>query len=746
MNIGLLIENFFLVENQKRIDFLNNHFKDGFDTSHDTLAKHKETPDIINHFAKKGDPTTNKSHTQWILNQYNKKHIRQEDAPGIKKTLKDFDKAKDELEKKDINQYPHISDLRDAVASKIGLAKKKEHDKKKAGENKAEDLKQLYDKDGVTGFKIPNRESSIRNYGAGGSKAKTNWCTAANSSGNMFNHYKGGKYTMHMPNGHVLQFHHQSQQMMDEKDRPVEKEDSRYAEHMPHINEFLQQAHELEGHPTTNLLGKYKTYTKEEAADVLNNKEEAHKGYHPEHNALMNIVKGHDIPKNHLDDMKGDNKHLHLLRNYYEHNPHVSKEDAEHAIAHNSKGNHGLLDSLKSNMNRSPELLHHELDNVDKYHNLRVDQKIEYGRYGYGRNVVSAKHLGDEHHKKIIQSDQFSDEAKKSLASHDLSHDNQKRLLSQHPSTIAELAEKQSNLHPEILDKLTKEHAHISSLSQYMRKPETADQFQPHHYEQALASAKKLHEGDSDYKNEYTSSIASHIMHTKNPHADNYRQSAINLVHNNVENMDKANWLHGASHEVLKSSKLSKEDINGMWDKAAPGGNVRGSLISNAKIDPEKISSHIDDHKGTLHTLLSHTLENKKLTGEHLQKLLSSHHMKNADKDDYGKILNHSKFGHEDMNKAYSDSKTHSAKVEMLHHPKVTQTVMKRAVDNPLMHPALSSSPFASPSLLHQLSDSKLAYVRKNVANHKNTENETHKKLVDDSDPEVSAIANKKVK
>ena len=264
-----LFESFLLTENQKRIDFLKGHFAQGFDTSHDTLAKHQNTDAIVDHFAKKADPSSNKEHSQWILNQYKKKNIRQEDATGIKRTLKDFEKAKGHLEKKDLNQYDHIADLRDAVGAKIKLANKEEHAKKAAKDRKEEDLHHLYSEDGVEGYKIPNKESSIRNYGPGGAKAKTNWCTAANSNQNMFNHYKGGKYTMHFPNGHVLQFHHQSQQIMDERDQPISEHDERYEPYMKHVNKFIQQTHELEKKPETNLLNKFKHFEPHEVSEVL---------------------------------------------------------------------------------------------------------------------------------------------------------------------------------------------------------------------------------------------------------------------------------------------------------------------------------------------------------------------------------------------------------------------------------------------------------------------------------------------
>jgi hypothetical protein len=62
------------------------------------------------------------------------------------------------------------------------------------------------------------------------------------------------------------------------------------------------------------------------------------------------------------------------------------------------------------------------------------------------------------------------------------------------------------------------------------------------------------------------------------------------------------------------------------------------------------------------------------------------------------------------------------------------------------MHGAISSSPSAPPSMLDKLADSPLSFVRHNVAKNKNTSNETYAKLLNDSLPEIAALAKKKHK
>ena len=117
-----------LLEN--RIETLKTKvFKDGFNTSHDTQAQHKDTSDIVDHFADKADPTNKKIHTQWILNQYKRSKIRQEDHPRIREALSNFETHKGKLENKDINQYKSLSDVEDAVEPHLGTTTKRQEKK-----------------------------------------------------------------------------------------------------------------------------------------------------------------------------------------------------------------------------------------------------------------------------------------------------------------------------------------------------------------------------------------------------------------------------------------------------------------------------------------------------------------------------------------------------------------------------------------------------------------------------------------
>ena len=74
--LNALLESIFIFEG--RIDFLKNKHKDGIDSSHDSLAKHREPHDIIDHFAANADPSKKKVYTQKIVDWYKNKDFRQE--------------------------------------------------------------------------------------------------------------------------------------------------------------------------------------------------------------------------------------------------------------------------------------------------------------------------------------------------------------------------------------------------------------------------------------------------------------------------------------------------------------------------------------------------------------------------------------------------------------------------------------------------------------------------------------------
>jgi hypothetical protein len=218
----LRFKQFIILEQQlleDRIQTLKTKvFKDGFDTSHDPNAEHKDTDKIVDHFANNADPTKKKTHTQWILNQYKKGNIRQEDHPRIKETLSNFETHKGKLKNKDINQYKNLSSVEDAVEPHLGTAGSKKAEKK-AVKAEGADLIHNDEKRGVTVHHIKTEKAAC-SYGAG-----TKWCTAGKQN-NMFNNYnERGPMHVIQHQGRKYQFHNASFQFMDEKDREVSLKD-----------------------------------------------------------------------------------------------------------------------------------------------------------------------------------------------------------------------------------------------------------------------------------------------------------------------------------------------------------------------------------------------------------------------------------------------------------------------------------------------------------------------------------------
>ena len=102
-----------------RIRQTKNKFK-SISTSHDPDAIHTESDDIIQHFADNADPSDKKEHLQWIMNQYKKGNIKQEDDQDINKTLTNFRTYQKKLGEKDLNRYPHIDDVKKALEPHAG--------------------------------------------------------------------------------------------------------------------------------------------------------------------------------------------------------------------------------------------------------------------------------------------------------------------------------------------------------------------------------------------------------------------------------------------------------------------------------------------------------------------------------------------------------------------------------------------------------------------------------------------------
>ncbi len=172
---GLLLED--------KTEFLVKKYS-GISTAHDHYAQHKDAASIVNHFATTADPTPNKKHLGWIMNQYSKGNVRQEDSPAIHTALSDFDKYKPKLQEKDLGKYSHLADLQDAVEphKAVGgpITKGDEEREAKAG------AQMIHDGPNTRVHKITTKASACF-YGKG-----TRWCTAGDKNNQAENKLRDG--------------------------------------------------------------------------------------------------------------------------------------------------------------------------------------------------------------------------------------------------------------------------------------------------------------------------------------------------------------------------------------------------------------------------------------------------------------------------------------------------------------------------------------------------------------------------
>lgn len=214
---SFIIEGFYLLED--RLDYLEKKYPI-ISIKHDHLAKLEKAKDIIQYFAENADPTFSKKYTDWIIIQYKNGNVRQEDAPRIHATLKNFDKFKSKLKNKDINFYKHLDELEQQLESHLGTKSNREVVK----EIKHKGADKVLDKNDIVVYKIKNKEAACY-YGKG-----TKWCTAADNY-NRFDSYnnKGPLYIIFAKDMHgklaKYQFHFETDSYMDENDRSINLED-----------------------------------------------------------------------------------------------------------------------------------------------------------------------------------------------------------------------------------------------------------------------------------------------------------------------------------------------------------------------------------------------------------------------------------------------------------------------------------------------------------------------------------------
>ena len=344
-------EQLLILEN--RLAKIKEIFKNKIDTPHDSLAQHKDSDAIIDHFATHADPTNNKAHTQWIVNRYRQGQFRQEDHPRIREALSNFEKYKAKLPEKDINhkKYKSLSDVEDAVEPHLGQAASGKEEKrqiKSEGADLIHDDKDL----GVTVHHIKTEKAACA-YGAG-----TKWCTAGEKN-NMFNHYnKEGPIHVIQHKGRKYQFHYPSRQFMDEKDIPVNFKDVH-----PDISESLAK----NDHPeiqALNLIRGNPHVTPEHITKALDNKnpdvrEEAikHPNATPKHITIALDDKDSIVREEAIKHPKATPKHITIALD--DENGFVRRSAIRHPNATPKHITKALYD--KSVLVRKAAIIHHNV-------------------------------------------------------------------------------------------------------------------------------------------------------------------------------------------------------------------------------------------------------------------------------------------------------------------------------------------------------------------------------------------------
>ena len=151
---------------------------------------------------------------KWLLNLYQKGALKNEDLYKAKDYLSTFVKFNTKINQKDINKYSSLPELYKTIEPFIvnpeqSTSKSDEVRKIKEGAQKVyEDAKWL--------VIVPHTQEASCYYGKG-----TQWCTAADVSDNMFNHYnkKGNLYINILKGTNTkYQFHFETDSFMDEHD------------------------------------------------------------------------------------------------------------------------------------------------------------------------------------------------------------------------------------------------------------------------------------------------------------------------------------------------------------------------------------------------------------------------------------------------------------------------------------------------------------------------------------------------
>lgn len=313
-------------------------------TEHDPDATYKNASDIIDHFHKHS-PGGNVQNTRWMIDRYKKGEIKQEDAPDMHDTVKNFEKYKSQLPKKRIEQYKSVSELKSAMHPHT----EKDEEVKAVNQDKIDKGSSvIHNSKNVTAYHVHTTEAS-QELGKTPKGEKLGWCTSnPDPKKNMFNKYDEKSNN----NFHILHMHNEKYpyrriggvgavgQFQDENNKTIEGKN---------FYDLLHRNPELEKIPAVTNTINYRLHkssdpnaTKEHLDKLIND---------PDPRVRKQIAENPNATKEHFDKLVNDeNEEVRkaVLNNspYKEHKEKLSSDkssDIRANIAYNSKDDNEKL-------------------------------------------------------------------------------------------------------------------------------------------------------------------------------------------------------------------------------------------------------------------------------------------------------------------------------------------------------------------------------------------------------------------
>lgn len=682
----LLNEQYMLLENN-RIEFTKNQFKDKISTDHDPEGKAKTSDKVVDLMAKH-DPSSGKQYTGWMTRHYASGSFTQKDAPKVGKLLSAFETHKNKLEHKDINQYSSVSDLRDTLQPHMA----KSVVPQKTGEPE-DGLEKVHDEDGVKGFKIPSRAASIKFYGSGGKAAKTTWCTAANSSNNMFDHYtdngKKGLYTAHTDSGHVFQFSHEKNELRDVENRTP----------------FIGSLPEHEQNSIRRFITKTNPGKEDSKLTIQHGFFDTAKAKERYTSSLEKI--GYDSKKAHSQLTQEDRQNSEAFAE----RGHLNDDDVANLLHF---GDH--TKQLVKNTNLTPEQYHHLDKHLTAENSIGgiVATRAHVNHSELARNPSIPHTLIEKMHKEgkfassLAQNTSIGDKIGNELADNQNAHH---ELAKNEGVNLSK--ESQMKIY-ETKDPVRKVHTVISLLNRHDIHPDVAShaielghrsphitatvlgnehiKFTPEQFDKMItaspAQAKNVLESDDPRfgKEETDKAVNALAQHKEEINLPNrFKNKNVTPEHLSI--------LSSKLHTYSASDKLSKDDITKQIELASnkkePEEHYQHILRGQRRVD----ASHLGDIVSRLNRVPDYVSVHPKMEASV-----------------FGKV---------------SDSASPLDRRETLKSAGAQKTHFEAALSDKRMHGFLSNSPKTPAGVLDKMKNSQFKHVRENIINNKNTDRST---------------------